>query len=163
MTFLNLFKNKNKKHIFASPVNGEILDLSEVPDDVFSQKIMGDGFAIKSYDGIILSPISGTVEMVFDTKHAIGLKTHEGKEILIHLGIDTVKLKGEGFNVFVESGQEINVGDKLIEMDVDFIKENAVSDLSPVIFTNLDSEEYISFVPGKVSHLEENRFSIEKK
>lgn len=167
MAFLNFFKkNKdsiNSTDIIVSPTNGELLDLTYIPDEVFSQKMMGDGFAIKSSDGVILSPVNGTVEMIFDTKHAIGLKSKSGKEILIHLGIDTVNLKGEGFEVFVEAGQKVSIGDKLIKMDVDFIKENAKSELSPVIFTNLEDNEHISFISGNVSQLEKDRIYIGKK
>lgn len=167
MAFLNFLK-KNKDSVdkidtIVSPTTGELLDLTVIPDEVFSQKMMGDGFAIKSNDGIILSPVNGVVEMIFDTKHAIGLKSNSGKEILIHLGVDTVNLKGEGFEVFVEAGQKINIGDKLIQMDVDFIKKNAKSELSPVIFTNLETNESISFISGNVNALEENRIFIEKK
>ena len=156
----NIFKKNKDKNEILSPVNGEILELSQVPDQVFSQKIMGDGFAIKSTDGIITSPINGTVEMIFDTKHAIGLKDLNGREILIHLGIDTVNLKGEGFNVFVNAGDKVKAGDKLIEMDVKFIKENATSDISPVIFTNLNENESVSIVTGTVSSLEKNRIFV---
>lgn len=164
MAFFGFLKGKKNStdttNIIVSPTNGELLDLSCVPDEVFSQKMMGDGFAIKSSDGIILSPINGTVEMVFDTKHAVGLKSIDGKEILIHLGIDTVNLNGEGFEVFVQVGDKINIGDKLIKMDVDFVKANAKSEISPVIFTNLDDNESISFIPGDVTQLEEGRISI---
>ena len=164
MAFFNFLKNKKNStdttNTIVSPTNGELLDLSCVPDEVFSQKMMGDGFAIKSSNGIILSPINGTVEMIFDTKHAIGLKSTDGKEILIHLGVDTVKLNGEGFEVFVQTGDKVSIGDKLIKMDVDFIKANAKSELSPVIFTNLDDNEYISFTSGSVTQLEKDRISI---
>lgn len=164
MALFGFLKNKKEsvdtKNSIVSPTNGELLDLSCVPDEVFSQKIMGDGFAIKSSDGVIVSPINGTVEMVFDTKHAVGLKSNNGKEVLIHLGIDTVNLKGEGFEVFVQAGDKINIGDKLIKMDVDFVKANAKSEISPVIFTNLDDNESISFVPGDITQLEEGRISI---
>lgn len=164
MGIFKLFKNKedntNSSNQILSPTNGEILELSEVPDEVFSQKILGDGFAIKSNDGVIVSPVDGTVEMVYNTKHAVGLKTNDNKEILIHLGIDTVKLEGKGFKVFVESGQKIKAGDKLIEMDVDFIKKNAKSDISPVVFTNLDENEQVSISKGEVNRLESDRISI---
>ena len=162
----NIFKgNKNTQENLSneiiSPTNGQILELSEVPDQVFSQKLMGDGFAIKSTDGIIVSPINGTVEMIFETKHAIGLKDANGRELLIHLGIDTVNLKGEGFNVFVNVGDKVKAGDKLIEMDVEFIKANAPSDISPVIFTNLNENESVSVVTGDVNRLEKNRISVQ--
>lgn len=164
MKLFNIFKNKkseseNTKEIL-SPTNGELIDLSEVPDQVFSQKMMGDGFAIKSNDGIITSPVNGSVEMIFDTKHAIGLKDENGREILIHLGIDTVNLKGKGFEVFVNARDKVKAGDKLIKMDVNFIKENATSDISPIIFTNLNENETVSIITGEVSRLEKNRIFI---
>lgn len=158
-------KNKNEEAIeqpkgIVSPTNGELLEISVVPDEVFSQKMMGDGFAIKSNDGVIVSPVSGSVEMVFETKHAIGLKANDGLEILIHLGIDTVNLKGEGFNVFVKAGDKVKVGDKLIKMDVDFIKANAKSDISPIVFTNLNENQSIKVVTGPVNAKDENRIKI---
>lgn len=162
------FLKKNKKEAaieadgILAPTNGEILELSSVPDEVFSQKMMGDGFAIKSTDGMIVSPIDGTIEMVFETKHAVGLKSNDGLEILIHLGIDTVNLKGEGFEVFVNSGDKVKAGDKLIKMDVDFIQKNAKSDISPVIFTNLKEDEHVKVITGKVNVKEANRISINK-
>ncbi|WP_270940041.1 PTS sugar transporter subunit IIA [Romboutsia lituseburensis] len=163
MGIFNMFKKKKQeeKGIIAL-TNGELLEITEVPDEVFSNKIMGDGFAIKSTDGIIVSPVDGTVEMVFDTKHAVGLKADNGLEILIHLGVDTVNLKGEGFEVFVNAGDKVSAGDKLIKMDVDFIQKNAKSDISPVIFTNLEENQSVKVITGKVVAKEENRIEILK-
>lgn len=96
-----------------SLTNGEILELSQVPDDVFSSKLMGDGFAIKSNDGIICSPVDGTVEVIFPTKHAVIIKSTAGKEVLIHMGIETVKLEGKGFELFTNVGDKVSAGDKL--------------------------------------------------
>lgn len=163
MGIFDMFKKKKQeeKGIIAL-TNGELLEITEVPDEVFSNKIMGDGFAIKSTDGIIVSPVDGTVEMVFDTKHAVGLKADNGLEILIHLGVDTVNLKGEGFEVFVNAGDKVSAGDKLIKMDVDFIQKNAKSDISPVIFTNLEENQSVKVITGKVVAKEENRIEILK-
>lgn len=163
MSIFNIFKkNKNKEENkgILSLTNGELLELKDVPDEVFSQKMMGDGFAIRSNDGMILSPVDASVEMVFETKHAIGLKSNEGLEILIHLGIDTVKLKGEGFEVFVEAGDTVKAGQPLIKMDVDFIKANAKSDISPVLFTNLDPQKSVKVVTGSVEAKEASRIEI---
>lgn len=163
MGIFDMFKKKKQeeKGIIAL-TNGELLEITEVPDEVFSNKIMGDGFAIKSTDGIIVSPVDGTVEMVFDTKHAVGLKADNGLEILIHLGVDTVNLKGEGFEVFVNAGDKVSAGDKLIKMDVDFIQKNAKSDISPVIFTNLEENQSVKVITGNVVAKEENRIEILK-
>lgn len=151
----------DKKGIVAL-TNGELLDIAKVPDEVFSTKMMGDGFAIKSNDGIIVSPVDGKIGVVFETKHAIIIESTEGKEILIHLGIDTVNLKGEGFEVFVNVGDEVKAGDKLVKMDLPFIEANAKSSISPVIFTNLEANESIKVIEGAVSAGEANRVEIVK-
>lgn len=157
-------KNKKDENGFkiVSPTNGELLELSSVPDEVFSQKLMGDGFAIKSSDGIIVSPVDATVEMIFETKHAIGLKTDSGLEVLIHLGIDTVNLKGKGFEVLVKEQQKVKASEKLIKMDVDYIVKNAPSDISPIIFTNLKDGESIKVKTGKVVAGESDRIDVIK-
>ena len=154
-------KQEDKKGI-VSLTNGELLDITKVPDEVFSTKMMGDGFAIKSNDGVIVSPVDGKIGVVFETKHAIIIESTEGKEILIHLGIDTVNLKGEGFEVFVNVGDEVKAGDRLVKMDVEFIEANAKSSISPVIFTNLESNESIKVIEGPVSVGEANRVEIVK-
>ena len=169
MGIFDIFK-KSKKEVatkedkkgIVSLTNGELLDITKVPDEVFSTKMMGDGFAIKSNDGIIVSPVDGKIGVVFETKHAIIIESTEGKEILIHLGIDTVNLKGEGFEVFVNVGDEVKAGDRLVKMDVEFIEANAKSSISPVIFTNLESNESIKVIEGPVSVGEANRVEIVK-
>ena len=146
-----------------SLTNGDILELSAVPDEVFSTKLMGDGFAINSNDGKIYSPVDGTVEVIFPTKHAIIIKSVGGREVLIHLGIETVKLEGKGFDIFVEVGQSVKAGDKLADMDLEYIKNNATSTISPVIFTNLESDKCVDIKVGKVKAKEANRVKIIKK
>ena len=149
--------------VILSLTNGEILELSEVPDEVFSSKLMGDGFAIKSNDGVICSPVDGTVEVIFPTKHAIIVKSSEGREILIHMGIETVKLEGKGFELFVEVGSEVKAGDKLANMDLEYIEANATSTITPVIITNLEGQEELKVKVGKCKIKENNRVSILKK
>lgn len=164
---MGIFKFFNRKkedeNLILSPTNGEILDISEVPDAVFSEKLMGDGFAIKSSDGMIVSPLNGTIEMLFDTKHAIGLKSYDGLEILIHLGIDTVKLNGNGFEVFVKQGYSVKAGQELIKMDLEYIRNNAKSDISPIIFTNLEKNQAIEVITGSVLAKEDSRIRIIQK
>ncbi len=165
MGLFDIFKKSKKQDEIkgiVSPTNGELLHITKVPDEVFSTKMMGDGFAIKSNDGIIVSPVDGKVGVVFETKHAIIIESTEGKEILIHLGIDTVNLKGEGFEVFVNVGDEVKAGDKLVKMDIPFIEANAKSSISPVIFTNLESNESIKVIEGPVKALETERVQIVK-
>ncbi len=114
----NFFK---KKYIY-SPCDGKIKDIEEVDDPVFSNKTMGPGFAFEPSGNEIVSPISGVVSMVFPTKHAIGITDDDGVEWLIHIGIDTVNLKGEGFELFVETKQRIKAQETLMKIDIDFIK-----------------------------------------
>ena len=121
---------------FVQPINGENIPLSEVPDQVFSSGMMGPGFAIKIQNGIVKSPIDGQVAMVFPTKHAIGLVTNDGLEILIHVGLDTVKLAGQGFILHVEQGQKVQRGDTLLTLDLPYVEQHAPSTVTPVVFTN---------------------------
>ncbi|HEH3093534.1 TPA: PTS transporter subunit EIIC [Staphylococcus aureus] len=133
-------------HIVHAPLTGEVTPLSEVPDQVFSEKMMGDGIAIKPSQGDVRAPFNGKVQMIFPTKHAIGLVSDSGLELLIHIGLDTVKLNGEGFTLHVEEGQEVKQGDLLINFDLDYIRNHAKSDITPIIvtqgnITNLDFKQ----------------------
>ncbi|MBT2647663.1 PTS transporter subunit EIIC [Bacillus sp. ISL-34] len=122
---------------FVLPIEGTVLPIEQVPDQVFAMKMMGDGFAIEPVNGKLVSPIDGEVLSIFPTNHALGLKMDNGLEILIHVGLDTVKLNGEGFTPLVQEGQRITKGTPLLEIDLDFIKRNAPSTVTPIIFTNL--------------------------
>ncbi|HCV6184706.1 TPA: PTS transporter subunit IIABC [Staphylococcus aureus] len=133
-------------HIVHAPLTGEVTPLSEVLDQVFSEKMMGDGIAIKPSQGEVRAPFNGKVQMIFPTKHAIGLVSDSGLELLIHIGLDTVKLNGEGFTLHVEEGQEVKQGDLLINFDLDYIRNHAKSDITPIIvtqgnITNLDFKQ----------------------
>ncbi|HEI7458167.1 PTS transporter subunit IIABC [Staphylococcus aureus] len=133
-------------HIVHAPLTGEVTPLSEVPDQVFSEKMMGDGIAIKPSQGEVRAPFNGKIQMIFPTKHAIGLVSDSGLELLIHIGLDTVKLNGEGFTLHVEEGQKVKQGDLLINFDLDYIRNHAKSDITPIIvtqgnITNLDFKQ----------------------
>ncbi|QFJ44802.1 PTS glucose transporter subunit IICBA [Staphylococcus aureus] len=133
-------------HIVHAPLTGEVTPLSEVPDQVFSEKMMGDGIAIKPSQGEVRAPFNGKIQMIFPTKHAIGLVSDSGLELLIYIGLDTVKLNGEGFTLHVEEGQEVKQGDLLINFDLDYIRNHAKSDITPIIvtqgnITNLDFKQ----------------------
>ncbi len=121
-----------------APLTGEIIDLAEVPDPVFAEKMMGDGFGIKPSDGQVLSPVKGTVHNTFPTKHALGLVSEDGLEILIHVGLDTVNLKGQGFEMLVTEGDLVDVGTPLLKVDLPYVEANAKSSITPIVFTNLD-------------------------
>jgi sugar PTS system EIIA component len=130
----NLFK-KAKLQIF-SPVNGEIIPIEDVPDPVFSQKMMGEGVAVMPSKGNIHAPVEGTIIQIATTKHAIGLLAKDGSEILIHIGLETVSLNGEGFNVVVNMGDKVTVGQLLVEVDWDYIRTHAKSIVTPIVITN---------------------------
>ncbi|HEY2492194.1 MAG TPA: glucose-specific PTS transporter subunit IIBC [Paenibacillus sp.] len=119
------------------PVNGELMDISLVPDPVFSERMTGDGFAVLPHDGMITSPVNGKVFNVFPSKHAIGIMSDGGKEVLVHIGVNTVKLKGQGFNVLVQEGDIVTAGQPILEVDLAYVKEHAPSIISPIIFSNL--------------------------
>jgi PTS system beta-glucosides-specific IIC component len=141
-----------------SPISGEVLPLSEVKDAVFSQEIMGKGVAVMPAEGKVYSPIDGTVEALFKTKHAIGLKSNDGVEVLIHIGIDTVELEGKYFTSHVEQGSKIKVGDLLIEFDKDSIKKEGYDIITPIIITN--TEMYMDVLHTERSVIEKNETII---
>ena len=118
---------------FSSPLTGQIMEIEKVPDQVFSQKMMGDGFGIDPQDGEVYAPFNGIVKSVFPTKHAIGLESDDGLEVLIHMGLDTVNLKGEGFTVYVNEGDQISIGQKLADIDIEAIKNKVPSLITPVV------------------------------
>lgn len=133
-----LFGKKESEVIVTAPVEGRLIELSDVPDPVFSQKMMGDGFAIEPSEGLVVAPVDGEIQSVFPTKHAVGIKTKSGVEILIHIGLETVSLNGEGFEAFVTAGDKVKRGDKLIAFDLGIISEKAKSTVTPIIITNMD-------------------------
>jgi PTS system D-glucosamine-specific IIC component len=119
------------------PVNGELMDISNVPDPVFAERMTGDGFAVLPHEGLISSPVYGKVFNVFPSKHAIGIMSDGGKEVLVHIGVNTVKLKGQGFNVLVKEGDLVAAGQPIMEVDLSYVKEHAPSIISPIVFSNL--------------------------
>jgi PTS system beta-glucosides-specific IIC component/PTS system sucrose-specific IIC component len=127
--------NDSKEIIISSPIKGEILELQQVPDKTFAEGILGEGFAINPADGNVYSPVEGKVMMAFETGHAVAINSF-GAEILIHFGIDTVKLNGEGFKLLVKNGDEVKVGTPLIQVDLEKIKDKVPSVITPVVVTN---------------------------
>jgi len=123
-----------------SPVKGKIVDISEVPDPVFAEKMMGEGVAILPESDTICSPIKGRVLQVFETKHAVALKSDEDLEIIIHIGLETVNLKGEGFEVLVKEGDEINIGTELVKIDLQFLKSKGINPITPIIVVNHENK-----------------------
>ncbi|GMS53029.1 PTS glucose transporter subunit IIA [Enterococcus raffinosus] len=144
----------NKKSIVYAPVNGSVKSIEKVKDEMFSTKALGDGFAVEPVDGTIVAPIDGTVMSIFPTKHAISLKTKQGLEVLVHIGIDTVELNGSGFTIKVEEGEKVTAETVLAEVDFNFLESKGKDTDVMVIFTNLDK---------KVLELEEGQSSSGKE
>ena len=135
-----------KTVMIASPITGVAAPLSDTPDEVFSNKMLGDGAAVTPVDNIVRAPEDGEVAFVFDTKHAIGFMTESGISLLIHVGIDTVKLDGKGFEVFVENGQRVKKGEPMMKLDLDYLKANAPSVMSPVICSEMEENQKVRLI-----------------
>lgn len=132
--------------VIKSPMNGTVIQLSEVPDAVFSSEMLGKGFGVEPSEGKAYAPVDGEVTTVFDTKHALGLMSENGVELLIHIGMDTVKLNGRGFDVKVKAGDQVKAGDLLAEFDMDLIKSEGYPVTTAVVITNTDDCEAIGEV-----------------
>lgn len=134
----------------VAPITGELVELSQIPDPVFSTGMMGRGFGIVPQDGKVVALADGEILTIFPTKHAIAMQTTKGHEILIHFGLDTTLLKGEGFTTHIEVGQKVKAGDLLLTVDIDAIKDKVPSLSTPIVFTNLKEEEQIELHTGNV-------------
>ena len=147
--------SKQEEKDFISPMQGRLMPLTEVEDQVFSQGLMGDGFAVELKDGQVLAPFSGEVVMTFPTKHAYGLRREDGLEVLIHIGMDTVQLNGEGFESYVQQGDQVVQGQVLAKVDIDYVLSQGKSVVSPVVFT---SGQHIECQGQDVQYEQENIF-----
>ncbi len=142
------FFKKNKEIQVLSPMNGEIIEMTEVPDPAFSQKMLGDGFAVKPTDGSVKAPVSGKLVQIFPTNHAFAVVTDEGLEVLVHIGIDTVELKGDGFKRITEPGGEVKAGDVIVEVDLAYLEEKGKPSVTPVVFTNGEKIKAVNVEKG---------------
>ncbi|CAM2772858.1 PTS glucose transporter subunit IIA [Vibrio rarus] len=134
-----------------SPLSGEIVNIEDVPDVVFAEKIVGDGIAIKPTGNKIVAPVNGTIGKIFETNHAFSIESTDGIELFVHFGIDTVELKGEGFTRIGSEGQEVKAGDTIIEFDLAFLEEKAKSTLTPVVISNMDEIKELNKLSGAVT------------
>lgn len=132
---LGLFK---KSVEIVAPINGNVIELNQVPDKVFAEKLVGDGAAIDSTGDVIKAPVDGTLTLIFKTNHAFAITTKQGIELLIHIGLDTVELNGDGFERIAEEGSTVKAGDPIIKIDRDFITGKGISLITPVLVTNMD-------------------------
>ncbi|MVB11800.1 PTS system glucose-specific EIIA component [Caprobacter fermentans] len=145
---MGLFGTRFRKLKMMAPLSGKVVPITEAPDSVFSNKVLGDGVAVIPSSGKVLSPVSGTIVQIAHSLHAICLEGDDGAEILIHLGIDTVSLEGKGFTCCVREGQHVVAGEELMEMDLELIKTKGLSTVSPCIITNLDRMKDLSMKYG---------------
>lgn len=143
-------KDTGSIEIFA-PLSGEIVNIEDVPDVVFAEKIVGDGIAIKPTGNKMVAPIDGTIGKIFETNHAFSIESNNGIELFVHFGIDTVELKGEGFKRIAEEGKQVKKGDVIIEFDLPFLEQRAKSTLTPVVISNMDEIKDMSKLSGQVA------------
>ncbi|MDD4974643.1 MAG: glucose PTS transporter subunit IIA [Bacteriovorax sp.] len=151
---------KSSAVYFSSPLKGEILSLAQVPDATFADKILGDGFAVRPTEGVVYAPVAGKIAQLFRTNHAIGVLTEEGLEILIHVGIDTVKMNGDGFTPFVKKGDTVVRGQKILEFDLDLVRAGAKSDITPVLVTNMGKVTQLNVLKTGVVTLDQKIMEV---
>ena len=150
-----------KTAIIYSPVNGIAADLSTAPDEGFAGKMMGDGAVVTPTEGTVYAPADGEVEFIFDTKHAIGFQTDSGIPMLLHMGIDTVKLEGKGFEILVTEGQKVKKGEPMMKLDLEFLSANAPSITSPILDTEVEDNQRIRLLANGEIKAGEPLFAVE--
>ncbi|MGL5151764.1 MAG: PTS sugar transporter subunit IIA [Clostridium sp.] len=145
--FFKKAKKDNSLKLVA-PLEGKVIPLDQVPDPVFAQKMAGDGVGIDSTGSVVVAPADGELTLVFKTKHAFAMTLETGVELLVHVGIETVSLNGEGFEQLVEQGAKVKAGTPILKIDREFIKSKGLSLVTPVLITNVDSTKSINPVSG---------------
>ncbi|CAA6805084.1 MAG: PTS system, glucose-specific IIA component [uncultured Sulfurovum sp.] len=143
---------KAKKQVLVSPADGDIIKLIEVPDEVFSQKMAGDGIAILPRTNTFVAPVAGTITKIFSTNHAFSIQTKSGLEVLVHIGLDTVALNGEGFKRLVKEGDTVSVGKPIISADLEFIQSKGIEIITPVV---VNHERELLVICDKVKTIRE--------
>ena len=157
------FKKKKKDDAIEIKAyfEGTVLPLEKVNDPMFSDKLMGDGVAIEPDAGNLYAPVDGKVASIFDTKHAIGFQTDSGIPMLLHMGIDTVKLEGKGFEILVTEGQKVKKGDPMMKLDLEFLTANAPSITSPILDTEPEDNQRIRLLANGEIKAGEPLFAVE--
>lgn len=150
-----------KSILVGSPVKGIAADLSKVPDEAFAGRLMGDGAAVTPTDPVVCAPEDGEVIFVFDTKHAVGFAMNNGISVLIHMGVDTVKLEGKGFEVLTKQGAKVKKGEPLLKLDLDYLNANAPSMMSPVLCTELTDNQKIRLLKEGEIEKGESLFAVD--
>lgn len=148
---MNFFK-KNKPIDILSPMSGNIIPLEDIEDKAFSEKRLGEGIAIEITDGKVIAPFDGEITSTYKSNHCVVIRSEEGIELLIHVGLETIKLQGEGFTQHVALMQKVKQGDIILEADLDLIKKKGKSIISPIIITNM----------GRLESMEKSDGTVEK-
>lgn len=143
-------ENTVKEVKIYAPLSGEVVNIEDVPDVVFSEKIVGDGIAIRPNGDTIVAPVNGTIGKIFETNHAFSIESEDGVELFVHFGIDTVELKGEGFTRLAEEGQKVKAGEPIIKFDLALLSEKAKSVLTPIVISNMDEISNLQKFSGEV-------------
>ncbi|ARP50824.1 hypothetical protein B6259_08060 [Ruminococcaceae bacterium CPB6] len=146
---MKLFQKSQSAHVILAPQTGRAVALTEIPDPVFSGKVLGDGAAVIPCGSQVLAPVTGTVVQIASTLHAICMESDDGLDILIHLGLDTVNLKGRGFQCHVQTGQHVKAGTLLMEMDVEQIRSAGLNPVTLCIITNMECVRELTSYTGK--------------
>ncbi len=145
-----MFWRKKNIGTVYSPCVGQVVNLSEVPDAVFSEKMLGDGACIVPESNDFFSPVDGEIVQVFDTKHAYSIRSLDGLEILVHIGLNTVELKGEGFTTLVKDGDKVKKGDKIAEVNLEYVQDMGYQLYTPILITNMSEVKKINVTQKKV-------------
>ncbi|MCH9740121.1 MAG: PTS glucose transporter subunit IIA [Epsilonproteobacteria bacterium] len=153
-----LFKAKSTK--LVSPVDGQLIELENVPDKVFSQKLVGDGIAVIPSSGTVVAPVTGVISRIFPTHHAFSITTSNGLEVMVHIGLDTVELQGEGFSCLKKEGDEVTVGTPIIRVDKEYLKSQGKEIITPMV---VSSEKEITVEKHKVGIVREGEVLLEVK
>ncbi len=158
----NMFKKKDKKHVLGAPAAGKAVSIKEVNDPTFAEEILGKGVAVIPSEGKIYAPEDGEIGMVFDTLHAVSLTTDYGAEVLIHVGLDTVQMKGEGFEGHVKAGDKVKKGDLLLTVDLEKVKEAGYDIITPMLICNTGDYASVEAMDGKEVKAGDDILSIEE-
>lgn len=159
----NFLKKKDKKHVLGAVANGKAVSIKEVNDPTFAEEILGKGVAVIPSDGKIYAPADGEIGMVFDTLHAVSLTTEYGAEVLIHVGLDTVKMNGEGFKGHVKAGDKVKKGDLLLTVDLEKVKAAGYDIITPMLICNTTDYASVVSIDGKEVQAGDDVLSVEEK
>ena len=160
---MNENKSKNIPQVILAPLTGKAVPLSEVPDSVFSEKVLGDGVAIIPADGKIVSPVDGEISTVAETSHAYGFTSEDGQEVLVHVGLETVSLNGECFKVYGKAGDKVKAGDLVAEVDLEYLKEKEINPITPVLICSDTDGKELQYTEGDVKAGESKVLALAEK